>query len=60
MEADTIKRSFRQPDEYSDFLVMYRAYNLWKANCEQGTFYGFARKHFLSHVVSVAILIASL
>lgn len=52
MEADTIKRSFRQPDEHSDFLVMYRAYCMWRSNCENGTFYSFTRKHFLSHVVS--------
>lgn len=59
MEADTVKRSFRQPDEHSDFLVMYRAYCMWRSNCENGTFYSFARKHFLSHVVSRHTMISS-
>lgn len=51
-EADTLKRSFKVPDEHSDFLVIYRAYRLWRSNCEQGSWSTFCRKHFLSHQAS--------
>lgn len=49
IEADTIKRSFKIPEEHSDFLVIYRAYKSWRKNCENGTWTAFCRKHFMSH-----------
>lgn len=50
-EADTVKRSFKAPDEHSDFLVIYRAYKAWRSNCANGGWSTFCRKHFLSHQV---------
>lgn len=53
VEANTIRRSFSAPDEHSDFLLIYRAYRSWRANCENGNWSSFCRKHFISHQVSV-------
>lgn len=60
MEADTIKRSFRRPDEHSDFLVAYRVYCLWRSNCEAGSWSAFTRKHFLSHIVGPVLCFRTL
>jgi ATP-dependent RNA helicase DHX29 len=54
-EADTVKRSFKMADEHSDFLVIYRAYCLWRRSCEDGNYSTFTRKHFLSHTNLVQI-----